>query len=79
MEYEEVWIKSKDGTRLQGWFIYQRDEQRVKSRDTILFLHENAGNIGLRMDWFELIYNRLDVNIVSFAYRGFSRSEGQPS
>lgn len=58
--------------------MFQKDNGAVQSRDTIIFLHENAGNIGLRLDWFELMYNRLEVNIVAFAYRGYSRSEGTP-
>ena len=31
------------------------------------------------MDWFELMYNRLGVNIVCVAYRGYSASEGEPT
>ena len=50
-----------------------------KAKDTIVFMHENAGNIGLRMDWFKLAYERLDVNIVAVAYRGYSRSTGTPT
>jgi fermentation-respiration switch protein FrsA (DUF1100 family) len=42
-------------------------------------MHENAGNIGLRLDFFELMYTQLEVNIVSFAYRGYSSSEGSPT
>ena len=54
-------------------------ETDTRNKDTIIFLHENAGNIGLRLDWFELIYHKLDVNIVCVAYRGYSRSEGEPT
>lgn len=50
-----------------------------KAKDTVVFMHENAGNIGLRLDWFELAYHKLGVNIVSVAYRGYSRSTGSPS
>lgn len=42
-------------------------------------MHENAGNIGLRMDFFESLYEKLEVNIVAFGYRGYSYSEGSPS
>ena len=31
------------------------------------------------MDWFEQMYKRLNVNIVCVAYRGYSRSMGEPS
>jgi hypothetical protein len=49
-----------------------------EKRNTIVFFHENAGNIGLRMDWFEQMYKHLKVNIVCVAYRGYSGSEGEP-
>ena len=42
-------------------------------------MHENAGNIGLRMDWFETMIRSLDVNILTVAYRGYSMSEGTPT
>ena len=45
----------------------------------MIFFHENAGNIGLRLDWFQLVYTNLGVNILAVAYRGFSASEGKPS
>lgn len=42
-------------------------------------MHENAGNIGLRLDFFEALYHNVGVNIVTFGYRGYSDSEGSPS
>lgn len=39
------------------------------------FLHENAGNLGLRMDYFQTMYHDLGYNIIAFAYRGYSNSE----
>jgi fermentation-respiration switch protein FrsA (DUF1100 family) len=42
-------------------------------------MHENAGNIGLRMDYFERMIMNLDVNILTVAYRGYSQSEGSPT
>lgn len=77
MTYEEIWLKTKDNLKLQGWFMYHPEDAASKS--TIIFLHENAGNIGLRLDWFAMVYHQLNVNVVCVAYRGFSRSEGAPS
>lgn len=77
MQYSEITLKSADGTKLQAWFIYQ--DKSPEHRDTIIFLHENAGNIGLRMDYFEILYKHLDVNIVAVAYRAYSGSEGTPT
>jgi len=42
-------------------------------------MHENAGNIGMRLDYYHRIYMNLNVNIVTFAYRGYSESQGSPS
>ena len=54
-------------------------ETDSRSKDTIIFFHENAGNLGLRLDYFDLIYHNVEVNIVAVAYRGYSRSEGTPN
>jgi fermentation-respiration switch protein FrsA (DUF1100 family) len=48
------------------------------SKQTVVFLHENAGNIGLRMDYFSRMVGVVDVNILTVAYRGYSSSEGYP-
>ena len=42
-------------------------------------MHENAGNIGLRLDYFEHIHKHLEVNILCVAYRGYGSSMGTPS
>lgn len=41
---------------------------------TVLFFHENAGNLGLRLDYFQAIYHDLGYDIIAFAYRGYSES-----
>ena len=50
ISYEEIWLKTKDNIRLQGWFMFQ--DADTEKRETLIFFHENAGNIGLRLDWF---------------------------
>ena len=77
MSYEEIWLRTKDNLKLQGWLLLQDD--KPETRNTIVFLHENAGNIGLRMDWFEIVYKNLGVNVLAVAYRGYSRSQGKPN
>ena len=62
--------------KIRGWFIHHPNPLNHK---TILFMHENAGNIGLRLDYFETVYHQLNANIITFAYRGYSRSEGKPT
>jgi hypothetical protein len=38
-------------------------------------MHENAGNLGLRIPYYELIIKNLGFNILSIAYRGYSYSD----
>ena len=45
----------------------------------IVFFQENAGNLGLRLDYFEQLYERTDSDILAFSYRGYSDSDGVPS
>lgn len=50
-------------------------------RNTVIFFHENAGNLGLRMDYFTMLYHEMGLNVLAFAYRGYSDSDhdGEPT
>lgn len=76
MPFIEVSALTQDGVTLKGWLLHQKENP--KNCDTLIFMHENAGNIGLRMDWFEIIH-KLGLNVICIAYRGFSESGGYPS
>lgn len=68
-------------TCIRGWYIYKDpSEAQIKqqNRRLMIFFHENAGNIGLRLDYFELAYKRLNCDIFVIAYRGYSDSDGVP-
>jgi hypothetical protein len=43
-------------------------------RNTVVFFHENAGNLGLRLDYFSMLYHEMGLNVIAFAYRGYSDS-----
>lgn len=43
-EYEDCQIVAKDKTKLHAWFI--KKSATPKSHRTIIFFHENAGNVG---------------------------------
>jgi len=69
-------------TCLRGWYIFKdADAEAIRSsnRRLVVFFHENAGNIGLRLDYFELLYKRLNCDVFVIAYRGFSESDGTPN
>lgn len=44
-----------------------------------MFFHENAGNIGLRLDYFQMLYHEASADILAVAYRGYSDSTGKPN
>jgi len=73
LTYEDVYFDSADGVRLNGWFI-----PASRSSPTILLCHGNAGNIGHRLGIIRL-FNRSNLNVFIFDYRGYGQSSGRPS
>ena len=47
--------------------------------ETIVYFHENAGNIGNRLYAIEVLYFELEVNVLIVGYRGYGHSQGTPS
>lgn len=76
LTYEDVWLVSSDGVRLHSWFIKLFAECRGP---TILFFQENAGNIAHRLEFIDLMMQRLHCNVFMLSYRGYGESEGFPS
>ena len=71
--YEDVTIKTTDEVNLSGWYI-----PAEKPRAVILFFHGNGGNISNRLDLIKIFYElRLSTFIID--YRGYGRSEGEPT
>src|SRR5690554_6124103 len=72
--YEDVHLRSSDGTRLHGWLLPARSPTR---RGLIYFLHGNAENISthyVAMSWL----NHHGWDLFFIDYRGFGLSEGSP-
>ena len=42
-------------------------------------MHENAGNLGMRVYSIKDLIDRLDVNILAMTYRGYDPNEGSPT
>ena len=73
-QVDDIWFKSKDGTKLNGWWL--RSASKV-SKGTIVFFHGNAQNISshfLNLAWIA----NYDYNVFIFDYRGFGKSKGSP-
>ncbi len=73
LAYDSVTITTGDGVTLDGWFVPAR-----QARGVLLFFHGNAGNISHRLDSLK-IFNELGLTTLIFDYRGYGRSEGEPS
>jgi len=76
MTYEDVVVTTSDKLKLYGWFIKQKNST---THETIIYFHENAGNIGSRLFAIEALYFELEVNVLIVGYRGYGHSEGTPS
>jgi len=66
---------------IQGWLMSHKDSSHDTAlyfdgtlRKTVVFFHENAGNLGLRLDYFSYLYHEMGYNVIAFAYRGYSDS-----
>jgi len=71
--YDDVTIKTTDEVNISGWYI-----PAEKPRAVILFFHGNGGNISNRLDLIKIFYElRLSTFIID--YRGYGRSEGEPT
>jgi fermentation-respiration switch protein FrsA (DUF1100 family) len=66
-------VITEDNVQLHGWFVPCDGARR-----TILIFHGNAGNIGDRLYYIEVMH-RLDVHVFLIDYRGYGNSEGKPS
>ncbi|KAJ3141889.1 hypothetical protein HK101_003369 [Irineochytrium annulatum] len=46
---------------------------------TLLYFHANAGNMGHRLPIAYVFYQRMGCNVFLLSYRGYGKSEGEPS
>ena len=73
LAFEDVELLTEDKVRLHGWFIPSDN-----ARGTLLFFHGNAGNISHRLDSIA-IFNRMNLDVFIFDYRGYGQSQGRVS
>jgi len=78
LPYENVFLRSHDGTQLHAVFIRQ-PAHLITTAPTFVFFHGNAGNIGHRLPNAVLLYNCCNVNVLLVEYRGYGKSCGRPS
>ncbi|EGR29902.1 pyruvate kinase, putative [Ichthyophthirius multifiliis] len=76
IDYEDINIQASDGIKLHGWIC---KKQNSLQHPTVVYFHENAGNIGTRIYYLQKYYELADINIILIAYRGYSKSQGTPN
>lgn len=74
LEFEELAIETEDGERLHGWWV---TTSRSHATGHLLFFHGNAGNIGDRVAFANLLASA-GFDVMLFDYRGYGRSTGKP-
>jgi pimeloyl-ACP methyl ester carboxylesterase len=75
VEHKEFFIETRDKESIHGWYI----KGLGSVVGTVIFCHENAGNIGLRVNNLVAMSRHLGVDVVAFDYRGYGSSSGKPS
>ena len=71
---EDAWFNAPVGVRLHGWFA-----QAEHPRAVILYAHGNAGNVTNRTEVLRFFRDHFRASILVFDYRGYGRSEGDPT
>lgn len=81
MAFEDVWVTTRDGLRLHAWIMFPPHwgEAERRSRPTVMFFQENAGNMAFRLPFLQALVRKLNMSAFIFSYRGYGLSEGTPS
>lgn len=74
LQPEDVWIKSRDGTKLHGWYCPAKKRQMA-----VLYLHGNAGNVSYFSPWLRMMQEEWQADVLAIDYRGYGKSDGSPT
>lgn len=76
---EKLSFTSKDGTRLNGWFIPAAGYQSPRdAKATVIHFHGNSQNISAHWRFASWLPQR-GYNLFMFDYRGYGESDGTPT
>ncbi|KAK9900016.1 alpha/beta-hydrolase [Cystobasidium minutum MCA 4210] len=85
-KFEDLTLESPEKLKIKAYLILQgaglsgeAADDEVKKRPTVLFLHAIAGNMGHRLPFAHIFYEKLKCNVFMLSYRGYGLSEGSPS
>lgn len=70
---QEIFIETEDRVKIQSYFIPDKSSNKI-----LIYFHGNAGNICGRL--FDLMQiNNFGINVLGVSYRGYGKSQGEPS
>lgn len=75
--WEDVYFKTTDGVRLNGWF-FPALTNSPRAQFVVLLCHGNGGNISHRLDVYQAL-REAGVAVFALDYRGYGLSHGRPS
>ncbi|KAL1524931.1 hypothetical protein AB1Y20_019808 [Prymnesium parvum] len=73
LPFTNLKLRCSDGVLVHAWFIPA--PAAAASAPTLLFSHENAGNVGLRLHEFVAWHHKLGANVLAYDYRGYGFSD----
>jgi uncharacterized protein len=78
LKYQGLYLRSEDGVKLSGWVVLSNMD--TLTSPWLLFCHGNASDISY-IDYIERykLFTNLGINVLTFDYRGFGESDGNPS
>jgi len=71
--HEDIVLRADDGVAIHAWWLPAAGATR-----TALFLHGNAGNVSYWLD-VAAVFREVGWNTLLLDYRGYGRSEGEPT
>jgi uncharacterized protein len=71
---EEVTFSADGGPLLHGWWFPAVGEVR----GTVVYCHGNRGHLGFHVDWVKWLPSH-GYQVLLFDYRGYGKSDGQPT
>jgi fermentation-respiration switch protein FrsA (DUF1100 family) len=79
LEFDDIFPVAADGVKLHGWHMPARSENARTSGVVWLIFHGNGGNISVRLDQYKELHRRYGAPVIAIDYRGYGKSEGEPS
>ncbi len=73
LDYEDLQLQTADGVTINGWYLPHKE-----SAYALIFLHGNSDNLSNIIPSLRL-FQQMGFNCLAIDYRGYGRSQGQPS